>query len=125
MLQLPPIQTEAKLDDAVAQLISCTSFAIDSHTPTAKPSPYSKRWFTPDLKIQQCEVNRVQRKWQESCAERGRHDEVSVSLFEDMRKKRRAWTRTIEKAKAAHWKEFLDSAGEGHLWKAISYTCAR
>jgi hypothetical protein len=42
-----------------------------------------------------------------------------------MHKKRRTWTRTIEKAKTAHWKEFLDSAGEGHLWKAISYTRAR
>ncbi|THC94016.1 hypothetical protein EYZ11_006525 [Aspergillus tanneri] len=42
-----------------------------------------------------------------------------------MRQKRRAWTRTIEKAKAAHWKEFLDSTGEGYLWKAISYTRAR
>jgi hypothetical protein len=38
-----------------------------------------------------------------------------------MQQKRRAWTRTIEKAKAAHWKEFLDQAGKGHLWKAASY----
>ncbi|EED11836.1 polymerase, putative [Talaromyces stipitatus ATCC 10500] len=38
-----------------------------------------------------------------------------------MRQKRREWTRTIEKAKAAHWKEFLDKAQEGHLWKAAIY----
>jgi hypothetical protein len=31
------------------------------------------------------------------------------------------WTRTIEKVKSQHWKEFLDKAGEGHLWKAASY----
>jgi hypothetical protein len=125
MSRLAPIETTAELDDAAAQLISCTSSAIDSYTPTAKPSPYSKRWFTPELKAQQREVNRVRRKWQESCAERGRHNEVSVSLFEDLRKKRRAWTRAIEKAKAGHWKEFLDSAGEGHLWKATAYTPTR
>ncbi|KAL2696035.1 hypothetical protein AAEP93_003335 [Penicillium crustosum] len=35
-----------------------------------------------------------------------------------MRQKRRAWTRTIEKAKSSHWKQFLDEAGEGKLWKA-------
>lgn len=38
-----------------------------------------------------------------------------------MRTKRRTWTRAIEKAKATHWKELLDSAGKGHLWKAASY----
>lgn len=31
------------------------------------------------------------------------------------------WTRTIEKAKTSHWKQFLDEAGEGKLWKAATY----
>ncbi|KAI3045365.1 hypothetical protein CBS147353_11800 [Aspergillus niger] len=75
--QLTPIQTKPELDDAVAQVISSTCSVVDSYTPTAKPSPYSKRWFTPELKIQQCEVNRVRRKWQTSCAERGWHDEAT------------------------------------------------
>jgi hypothetical protein len=38
-----------------------------------------------------------------------------------MQHKRRAWTRTIEKAKASHWRRFLDEAGEGKLWKAATY----
>jgi hypothetical protein len=38
-----------------------------------------------------------------------------------MRQKRREWTRTIEKVKATHWKEFLDTAQEGYLWKAATY----
>lgn len=46
---------------------------------------------------------------------------MSISLLGDMRTKRRTWTRAIEKAKGTHWKDFLDSAGEGHLWKAASY----
>lgn len=87
----------------------------------AKPSPYSKRWFTPDLKEQQREVNKTRRKWQESYAEKGRQDPMSIYLFSDMRAKRRAWTRAIKKVKGTHWKDFLDSAGEGHLWKAASY----
>ncbi|GMG17056.1 unnamed protein product [Aspergillus oryzae] len=119
--QTPPIHTEAELEGAVAKLITCTTFAVDQHTPMAKPSPYSKRWFSPELKEQQREVNRARRKWQESCAEKGRQDPMSLILFGDMRTKRRAWTRAIEKAKATHWKDFLDSAGEGHLWKAASY----
>ncbi|KAG2001218.1 hypothetical protein GB937_010390 [Aspergillus fischeri] len=121
MAQFSPIQTKAELDEVVAKLISCTASAINQYTPMSKPSPYSKRWFSPELKIQQGEVNRARRKWQESCAERGRQNPMSLILFEDMRKKRRAWTRAIEKAKATHWKEFLDRAGEGHLWRAASY----
>ena len=56
-----------------------------------------------------------------SCATRGRQHVVSNALFHNMQRKRRIWTRTIEKAKSNHWKEFLDKAGEGHLWKAVLY----
>lgn len=38
-----------------------------------------------------------------------------------MRQKRRAWTRAIDKAKMSHWKQFLDEAGEGKLWKSALY----
>ncbi|KAJ5642734.1 hypothetical protein N7490_006734 [Penicillium lividum] len=38
-----------------------------------------------------------------------------------MQTKRRAWTRTIEKAKASYWKQFLDEADEGKLWQAATY----
>ncbi|GFG00714.1 hypothetical protein IFM53868_10832 [Aspergillus udagawae] len=38
-----------------------------------------------------------------------------------MQQKHRNWTHTIEKAKKSHWKEFLDGAGEGMLWKATTY----
>jgi hypothetical protein len=30
-----------------------------------------------------------------------------MAMFEDMRQSRRTWTRTIEKAKTSHWKQFL------------------
>lgn len=38
-----------------------------------------------------------------------------------MHTKRREWTRMIEKTKTAHWKEFLDTASSGTLWKAAAY----
>jgi hypothetical protein len=44
-----------------------------------------------------------------------------MDAFLDMQRKRRAWTRKIDKAKASHWKQFLDEAGEGKLWKAATY----
>lgn len=95
--------------------------AVEKHIPDQRPTPYSKRWFTPDLKVQQTEVNHLRRQWQESCAEHGRDHTRSVNLFQAMQQKRRTWTRTIEKAKKSHWKQFLDRAGERMLWKAATY----
>jgi ribonuclease HI len=115
------IRTRPALDEIVERLTEITASAVENHTPNRRPTPYSKRWFTPDLKIQQTEVNRLRRKWQESCAEHGRNHARSVTLFQEMQQKRRAWTRTIEKVKKSHWKQFLDGAGEGTLWKAATY----
>lgn len=115
------VKTRPALDEIVGKLTEATARAVDRHTPDLRPTPYSKRWFTPALKIQQTEVNQLRRTWQESCADIGRHDARSATLFREMQHKRRLWTRTIEKAKAAHWKQFLDEAGEGKLWKAATY----
>lgn len=115
------IKTRPALDEAVRKLIDATTAAIDRYTPDARPTPYSKRWFTPDLKVQQTEVNQLRRRWQSACAELGREHPSSTTLFREMQEKRRAWTRAIEKAKASHWRQFLDEAGEGKLWKAATY----
>lgn len=46
---------------------------------------------------------------------------MAMQLFADMHSKRRQWTRTIEKAKASHWREFLDKASTRTVWKATPY----
>ncbi len=115
------IVTTADLDRGVQHLIEATTATLDEHIPLQKPSPYSKRWFTPELKTQQVTVNQLRRKWQESCAVRGTTHPTTAALFQNMRQKRREWTRTIEKAKTMHWREFLDKAREGDLWKAATY----
>jgi ribonuclease HI len=115
------IKTRSALDQTVERLTEITASAVENHTPNRRPTSYSKRWFTPDLKVQQTEVNHARRRWQKSCAEYGRDHARSVTLFQEMQQKRRAWTRTIEKAKKSHWKQFLDGAGEGTLWKAATY----
>lgn len=119
------IRNNRDLELTVERLIRSTSSAIEKYTPVLRPSPYSKRWFTPELKHQQREVNRARRRWQNSCAMQGRLHPQSRSLFKNMQRKRRAWTRTIEKAQSTHWIEFLDRAGEGLLWKAASYMTSR
>ncbi|CAG8891920.1 unnamed protein product [Penicillium nalgiovense] len=115
------IKTRPTLDRVVENLTAVTAQAVDRFTPDTRPTPYSKRWFTPDLKTQQVEVNQLRRRWQANCAELGREHANTTAAFEAMQQKRRAWTRTIEKAKSSHWKQFLDEAGEGKPWKAATY----
>jgi len=116
------IDSAARLDDVAQALISATSAAVERHTPLMRPSPYSKRWFTPELKSQQSETNKARRLWQTSCASRGPLDDTTQELFRDMKRRRREWTRAIEKAKANHWKEFLDNARcNTTLWKAATF----
>jgi hypothetical protein len=65
---------------------------VERHTLLARSSPYSKQWFTPELKMQPKEVNRIRRRWQNSCANKGREDATMKDLFIEMHNKRRAWT---------------------------------
>ncbi|KAJ5543745.1 reverse transcriptase [Penicillium frequentans] len=115
------IKTRPTLDRVVEELTSSTAQAVDRFTPDTRPAPYSRRWFTPDLKARHVEVNQLRRRWQASCALHGKDHASTIAAFQLMQQKRRAWTRTIEKAKASHWKQFLDEAGEGKLWKAATY----
>ena len=117
-----PIVSTTQLDTMVSRLTRAVQRAVEDHTPLMRPSPYSKRWFTPELKQQQRDTNRLRRKWQASCASRGKDDEQTNELFRDMCRKRREWTRTIERAKRSHWKEFLDKARSSTtLWKAATF----
>jgi hypothetical protein len=86
---LPKIHSTADLDRAVERLVESTSIIINQDVPAQKPSPYSKRWFTSELKTQQIEVNRARRRWQDSCATLGIAHLTTAALFQDMRQKRR------------------------------------
>jgi hypothetical protein len=112
-----------QLDEEVGKFINTVSTIVNNLTPTANPCPYSKRWFTPDLKRQQKEHNKLRRAWQSGCATREKDYPLTVNQFTAMQKSKREWTRAIEKAKASHWKDFLDGARSGNfLWKAARYT---
>lgn len=115
------VQTPAQLDRAAEEVIKEVQLAVDAHTPLSRPSPYAKRWFTLDLKIQQKEVNQARRQWQQSCAVQGPKHSETLQLFAVMHTRRRAWTRSIEKAKATHWKEFLNQASSQTVWKTTPY----
>jgi hypothetical protein len=62
------ITNKRELELSVKELVRSIVTAIKQYTPLVKPLPYSKRWFTPELKHQQQEVNQIRRQWQDSCA---------------------------------------------------------
>ena len=123
-LNLPDQITHAEqLDEEVGKFINTVSTIVNDLTPTANPCPYSKRWFTPELKRQQKEHNKLRRAWQSGCTTRGKDHPITISQFMTMQKSKREWSRAIEKAKASHWRDFLDGARNGNLlWKAARYT---
>ncbi|KAI3040862.1 hypothetical protein CBS147352_9731 [Aspergillus niger] len=84
------IQSERDLDQAVDHLIQTTITALDQHVPVQAPCPYSKRWFTADLKIQQVEVNQARRRWQDSCATLGPNHTTTKAMFAEMRARRQS-----------------------------------
>ncbi|EED16651.1 zinc knuckle domain protein [Talaromyces stipitatus ATCC 10500] len=100
--QGPEISSAADLDYEVNRLVEATMTVLDQQVSLQKLSPYSKRWFTPELKSQQVIVNQVRRRWQSSCATLGSSHLITTSLFNDMCHKRREWTRTIKKKVATY-----------------------
>src|SRR5436190_17968084 len=77
-MTLPPrIESRQKLDKTVDNFINITVEAVKEYTPLAKPSLHAKRWFNPDLKKQQAEHNKSRRRWQSSCAVKGKDDPVT------------------------------------------------
>ena len=116
------IETRNQLDEIVERFTRVTAAAVEELTPLANPCPYSKRWFTPDLKDQQRTYNKARRKWQTATAQLGREHATTQEMFAAMKRRRKEWAKAIEHAKSKHWRDFLDQAAKGNLlWKAAKY----
>jgi ribonuclease HI len=116
------IDTQDRLDETIERFTKITADAVEELTPLANPCPYSKRWFTPDLKEKQRVYNKARRKWQTSTARLGRDHQATQEMFSQMQRHRKEWAKAIEHAKSKHWKDFLDRAADGNLiWKAAKY----
>lgn len=65
------VKTRPALDERVDKLTKTTARAVNRHTPDLRPTPYSKRWFTSALKVQQTEINQLRRTWQKAARKTG------------------------------------------------------
>jgi hypothetical protein len=78
----------------------------------SKPSPYTKRWWTLELKEKRTEVRKLARKVYKMV----KHHQFDQPIHEEHRVARNEYTTMIRKAKLEHWISWLEEADESSIW---------
>lgn len=106
---LSDIDKHAKwLEDAVRQI-------TDALVPTARKSPYAKRWWTADLSSL-----RKRYRWTRNKARASRRPgSISASLEEVAKQAKRTCFYAVRQQKKSHWQEFLREAS--NIWEVSKY----
>lgn len=105
----------SELDAAVGQLTSRVSLVIGQLVPVARPSPYSKRWWTLELT-----ALRDTYTWARNRCTRARRYGFTLPELEDTASHlRRQYHQAIRDTKRRYWREFLNNTD--NIWKAAQY----
>ncbi|KAF5378264.1 hypothetical protein D9615_008696 [Tricholomella constricta] len=110
-----PIHTNEIFQTRVSDLTQAIQHTIEEVVPLTRPSPHMRRWWSRELESSRREVHKLSR-----IADRYRalDDHESRANLEAAMKK---YADEILKAKAEHWKAFLEEAMEKELWVANKY----
>src|SRR5271170_3068589 len=110
--QAQQIASHNDLDTYTEQLIDAITKAVQDTTPHKKLSPHSKRWWNEKLTEIRQEANRLRNTYRRT----GHHADKQA-----WRVKANEYTTEITRAKAAKWKEFVNSADAKTIWQIKKY----
>ena len=118
-LQIPPAllsPSPDQLDTWFSHSLDTLTATIRLHTPTSRPSPKSKPWWTPALTA-------LHREYAKACRLAKKHrTETLVSLA---RLSRQGYFKAIKKAKNSHWTYFLARTTPHNIWTAKKFVAPR
>jgi hypothetical protein len=104
-----PEPTPESIDVTARQLVDIISKICEDNIPRSKHIPYSKRWWSDDLKKLRKTANRERRTWRQA-----RTDE-SESKWKDART---TYNRALRHQKRLHFNRYLEEIGPNDLYRA-------
>ena len=112
----PPSPSPDQLDTWFAHSLDSLVATIRLHTPTSRPSPKSKPWWTPSLTV-------LRKEYAKACrlAKKYRTEDL-VNLA---RLSRQGYFRAVKQAKNFHWSDFLAKTTPHNIWTAKKFVTPR
>ena len=118
-LHIPPAPLSPfpdQLDMWFSHFLDTLTVTIRLHTPTSRPSPKSKAWWTPALTA-------LRREYAKACRlAKEYRTETLVSLA---RLSRQGYFKAIKTAKNSHWTDFLARTTPRNIWTAKKFVTPR
>ena len=107
-----PSSNRLSINTAIANLTNSIKEGIEAWVPLASPSPYTKRWWSPELTTLQKQASRARRAARRFCTE------DALATWSEAHK---SFQRGVRQHKRQHWQDFLASLDDTTLFTASRY----